>query len=246
MGHFLRRIYFIYAVSFFILTFLILYPFFAVAILAGKSDRMFLAINRAWCLMFFSVCGLRVRVQGKIPVGKKPFVIIANHASYLDIPVLTDVLRFPYAFIGKESLAQVPLFGHMYRNFHILVDRKDRRDRAATLRKAEALLLKGKSVVIFPEGKIDPKGQPKLSNFYDGAFALSKKMQVPILPIALKNNWRILPDDNTFIARAYHPRVEVLPLLQPGDFETADDMKTKAMEVISRAYLPLATRPHGN
>lgn len=246
MGHVFRRIYFIYSVALFILTFLILYPFFLIAILFNKNDAMFLAINRIWCLSFFSLCGLRVKVEGKIPVEKRPFVIVSNHASYLDIPVLTDVLRFPYAFIGKESLAKIPLFGHMYRSFHILVDRKDRRNRAMTIKMAEERIQSGKSVVIFPEGRIDPEGQPKLSQFYDGAFSLSKKMGVPVLPIALRNNWLVFPDDQTFIARPYHPRVSVLPLLFPEDYSSVEEMKMKAMEVISKAYLPLTVQHYGD
>lgn len=231
----LGRIYLAIAGLWFTTTFLILLPLFFIAD-KGKSTRLFVFTSQIWCFLFFPPLCLRINIKGKLPANQ-PYIIVANHTSYLDIPVLTKVLNIPHAFVGKSSLGKIPLFGYMYRAFHILVDRKSKGDRAQVYTKTNEALKNGKSVIIFPEGRVEAEGQPKLSPFYDGAFVISKNSGFPILPIVIKNNYRILPDDKSFIARMEHPEVEILPLVFPESFADHESLKDHIYGTIAKSFL---------
>jgi len=164
-------------------------------------------------MLFFPLVLLRVRKEGQLPNIKGGAVVVANHGSYLDIPVLTHVLWRDHSFLGKSSLNSVPLFGYMYRNLHILVDRTDRQSKQKSIAEAKRRLEAGRWVVFFPEGTIRHAIQPGLSDMKDGAFHLAVQAQVPIVPITLPYNWYIFPDDDTFLGRWVSPLAIIHPAI---------------------------------
>lgn len=137
----------------------------------------------------------------------KQYVFVANHFSYLDIPVL-GLIPFGLVFIGKSSLAKVPLFGYMFKNLHIAVDRNNMKSRGDSVLKARECLDEGASIVFFPEGGISSEKPPQMARFKDGAFKLALSKQIPIIPVTLSYNHLILPDDGKFLLR--YKRVNVV------------------------------------
>ena len=131
------------------------------------------------------------------------FIFVSNHFSYLDIPVL-GLIPFDLVFIGKSSLAKVPLFGYMFKNLHIAVNRDSMKSRGESILKARKALDEGASVVFFPEGGISSHSPPAMARFKDGAFKLALDKQIPIIPVTLSYNHLILPDDGKFLLR-YKP-----------------------------------------
>lgn len=188
----------------FVVTFLVLFPFFWVCI-ALDWRRGIVAINYLWTILFFYGCLIPVRKVGASRRIDGAAVVVANHGSYLDIPVLTDVFEQDHVFMGKSSLGKIPLFGYMYRSLHILVDRADRLSKKRSLRRATRALREGKLLIMFPEGTIRPEIQPGVGPFKDGAFHLAVAMQVPLVPVTLPFDWQILPDDGTFTAHYKRP-----------------------------------------
>ena len=95
------------------------------------------------------IAGARATIVGT-PLRRDAF-FVANHQSWLDIPVLAGVTGT--AFIAKGELAGVPLIGWLCRlNHTIFVDRGNRSAIATQIAEVKAALDSGWSVAIFPEG----------------------------------------------------------------------------------------------
>jgi 1-acyl-sn-glycerol-3-phosphate acyltransferase len=102
-----------------------------------------------WSRSLCRVLGVRVRVSGPPPAP--PFLLVANHTSYLDILVLGT--RVPCVFVAKAEIDGWPVFGALCRSVNtIFVDRTSKRDLTRVIAQMEAMLAAGQGVVIFPEG----------------------------------------------------------------------------------------------
>ncbi|ARK13567.2 lysophospholipid acyltransferase family protein [Fibrivirga algicola] len=185
--------------------FLLLLPFILLGSwLSGSTDKFGLKLAhgavRLWAILVFTFIGMPIRVDWRFrPERGKAYVYCANHFSYIDIAVAALVVPGLYAFIGKISVRKIPLFGYMYAKLHVMVDRSSSQSRAYSLAKCMRTLAQGRSIVIFPEGGITAKQPPKMVYpFKDGAFSMAVQRQVPIVPITLVNNYRILPDSTPF------------------------------------------------
>ncbi len=126
---------------------------------------------------------------------KQQYILCANHFSYLDIPIL-GLFPLPFKFVGKSSLARIPVFGYMYRTLHITVNRSSYRSRARSFVKAREAIDAGFNLGFFPEGGIRLEHYPNMVDFKDGAFKLAAENNLPIIPVSLPDNYRILADDD--------------------------------------------------
>ncbi len=201
LQYFMRRAYIIWAGLWWGLGFFLLFPFFCLNIWFPFLRFSMPVLNQVWCLIFFPAALLRTCTTGKKHLKRGPCIYVSNHASYLDIPLLTFVLPGFPAFMGKSSLAKIPMFGYMFGNLHIVVQRNSARGRAKAMQDALDCLRAGRSVVIFPEGGIHHRIQPGLAKFKDGAFALAVQTGLPLIPVTICRNWYILPDDGRWLPR---------------------------------------------
>jgi 1-acyl-sn-glycerol-3-phosphate acyltransferase len=194
----------------FITVFLLLFPFFFIFIQRESWKKYGHFMNKVWAYTVFWSCGLKTDVRFKFkPNGKDVYVYCVNHSSYLDIPSICYSLPGYYMLMGKASLAKAPLFGYMFTNLYIAVDRSKAKSRADALQKSLDAIDKGHGLAIFPEGTIPRDNAPQMVPFKDGAFRIAIEKQVPIVPVAIINNWKILPDDGTFTPRL-HPMITVV------------------------------------
>jgi 1-acyl-sn-glycerol-3-phosphate acyltransferase len=190
------------------MAFLILLPIFIFSIEIPRKKNLGRKVNRIWSKMFFGMLFFKVQIKNTHYLDtSKQYVFVANHFSYLDIPVL-GLIPFGLVFIGKSSLAKVPLFGYMFKNLHIAVDRNNMKSRGDSVLKARECLDEGASIVFFPEGGISSEKPPQMARFKDGAFKLALSKQIPIIPVTLSYNHLILPDDGKFLLR--YKRVNVV------------------------------------
>lgn len=112
-----------------------------------------------------------------------PAVLVFNHISYMDIPVI--MLTFnkqPIRILAKAEMGKIPIFGYIYRTATVMVNRSDSSKRAQSVKTLKAVLRKNISVVIAPEGTFNMTHQP-LKEFYDGAFKIAIETQTPIKPV---------------------------------------------------------------
>ncbi len=124
----------------------------------------------------------RLKLEGRWP-GKGPYVVVANHQSMLDIPLISRVPR-EMKWMAKESLFKIPWFGWLFvLSGDIPIRRGDADSATGALQKARDYLARGMSVMIFPEGTRSRTG--KLGTFKSGAFRLAIEAGVPVLPIVV-------------------------------------------------------------
>ncbi len=85
-------------------------------------------------------------------------------------------------------MAEVPLFGFIYKNAVVMVDRESASERAKIIRVLKSFLAKGISAFICPEGTFNMTNAP-LKNFYDGAFRIAIETQTPVKPILFLDSY---------------------------------------------------------
>lgn len=163
-------------------------------------------------------CLYQVKFIRKADLPKGPYIIIANHASYLDIFFMYSILpQNRFLFLGKSEILSYPIIGTYFRGLNIPVDRKDRTKAAVSLTKAQKAVKEGWSIVIFPEGTIPDDNCPVMLPFKAGAFKLAKSLSIPIVPLTFTTNFRLFSDPTDLlgparpgISRVYlHPSIPV-------------------------------------
>jgi 1-acyl-sn-glycerol-3-phosphate acyltransferase len=120
------------------------------------------------------------------------YLVMSNHQSLYDIPVLFHVIGPNIRMITKKELFRVPVFGNaLAAGGFISIDRSDRRAAIRSLDRARELLASGTHVWISPEGTRSRTGQ--LLPFKKGAFYLAFEALLPILPVTLRGTRDALP-----------------------------------------------------
>ncbi|HEY8402283.1 MAG TPA: lysophospholipid acyltransferase family protein [Cytophagaceae bacterium] len=236
MKNLLGKIYAGWCIFWFLLVFLLIYPFFLLFLSREKWYPYGHFLNKLWAHVVFAACALPTKIEFRFkPEKGKSYVYCANHTSYLDIPTLCYSLPGYFVFVGKASLAKVPLFGYMFRTLYIQVDRRSQKSRYETMIKSLEAIDKKRSLAIFPEGTIPNVNNPQMIPFKDGAFRTAIEKKVPIVPISIINNWKILPDESVI------PRRMVMKAIihEPIDTQdlTLDDvnmLKEKTYSIIDQ------------
>ena len=143
------------------------------------------------------LCGTRIEVERAETVRPHtPYLLIANHQSMFDIPILGWLLftNFP-KYVSKRELARwIPSISYnLRRGGNAIIDRGDREQATRAIRElGERVRERGVSAVIYPEGTRARSGE--LGPFKPaGAFALMEAApDLAVVPIAIDESWRLL------------------------------------------------------
>ncbi|OYT72987.1 MAG: hypothetical protein CFK52_02970 [Chloracidobacterium sp. CP2_5A] len=149
---------------------------------------------RWWCRMIALTIGLRVTVDGLEQLPRDTAaVVLANHQSLLDIPVLFAFLPFQFRILAKKELFRVPFLGwFLWRAGHIAVDRGNRAATPSIVQSARRVLAARIPVVIFPEGTRNT--QPaQVKAFKAGGFRIAQDAGVPLVPVTIYGTADFLP-----------------------------------------------------
>lgn len=125
--------------------------------------------------------------------SQEPFIIISNHLSWLDIYLLLALdFPTPVKFVSKQNIFLVPLVGWVMKFIgHLPLDRKNKESGKNILKLAEESVLKGNSVVFFPEGT---RGNGTFFKpFKIGAFKVAEQASKQVLPIVISGSIDIMP-----------------------------------------------------
>ncbi|MBD0335867.1 MAG: 1-acyl-sn-glycerol-3-phosphate acyltransferase, partial [Cyanobacteria bacterium Co-bin13] len=125
----------------------------------------------------------RSRIYGANHVPRQgKLVVVANHASDFDPPILSSCVRRPVSYMAKEELFRVPVLSPAIRLYGAYPVKRGSADRSA-LREAMKQLDQGWAVGIFLQGTRTANGRipaPKL-----GAALIAAKTQTPLLPVSI-------------------------------------------------------------
>lgn len=164
-----------------------------IATLFDSTGRLYHRHARLWSRFSLWLAGVRVEVAGRerIPADG-PVIFISNHQGNFDILALYQAIPQQFAWIAKEELFSIPVFGHsMRRAGYIPLDRSDGRRALKSVERAAAAIAGGQSVVIFPEGTRTRDGG--LLPFKKGGFLLAAKAGVPVVPVTINGSMEINP-----------------------------------------------------
>lgn len=182
---------------------IILYPFFLIVLMNPKWKKMSFNLFIFWSWMMRIFCFYHVNkiTESKLPDG--PYVIVANHSSYLDIFFMYSLIpKHPFVFLGKSEILSYPIIRTYFKNLNIPVYRKDKSKAGHSLLLAEKAIQQGWSIAIFPEGGIPDDDNPKMIPFKDGAFKLAKSLEIPVVPITFLNNFYLFSDPTLILGPA--------------------------------------------
>ena len=190
----LKALYVLYALVVFLLIMLLILPAAFIATFFGriKGGNLIYRFCCLWADAWFFLTGIRHRNYYESPHDRnRQYIFIANHISYLDAPLIAKTIRQPVRALGKIETSKVPLFGFIYQNAIVTVNRGSAEHRAQSVRILKSVLKRGISIFIFPEGTLNETGKP-LKNFYDGAFRIAIETQTPIKPILFLDTYDLL------------------------------------------------------
>lgn len=181
----------------FIVPFLLLFPFFYTTLRSGKADLVF-RLKRFWariiCFGTFLYPSVRYK-SGKYKFPR-PCIVVCNHTSYLDIIFTPFYVDHVAVWMAKYELLRIPLFRYFFIYLDIPVNRRLKTDSHKAYSECAKKIDQNISVVIYPEGTISEWG--KLKPFKNGAFRLAIEKQVPIVPVVNLNNWKFLQNGGFF------------------------------------------------
>ncbi len=133
----------------------------------------------------------RVRHQGLANIPERgAAVIVCNHVSYADAPVLAGAVRRPIRFVMYKPIYDIPVLNFIFRTGRAIPILGEREDPAVLEAAFEAIregLAAGDLLCIFPEGKLTPDGE--LGPFRKGIERILAESAVPVVPMALRGLW---------------------------------------------------------
>ncbi len=170
-----------------------------IATLFDSTGRVPHKIARLWSRMVLAVSGVRVRAEGiENILPDAGYVVVSNHVSLMDTPLLLAYLPLQFRFLAKVSLFKVPFIGyHLSRAGHIPIPRGDARGSARAMTEAaRAIRERGISALVFPEGT---RSKGELQEFKEGAAYIAIKAAAPVLPVAIQGSGKVLPSGSILV-----------------------------------------------
>lgn len=200
-------------------------------LLTVRFDRERVILHRAsrlWSLGIYRLCPLwKIQVSGREKIDRsKPYVIVTNHQSMLDVPLMY-VLPLNFKWVSKREVMKFPIFGWVLRmHGDIAIERGSSSSARHMMKLADEYLGRGTSVILFPEGTRTKTG--RMGRFKEGGFLMAQSAGVGVLPVVHDGNYEVL---NGWKLRMPHRfRVQVLDPIPP-ERVMATDVKQLTREV---------------
>ena len=151
-------------------------------------------VSQLWARLCVLCSGCRLfTILGAENLGKFPVAVYAcNHTSYMDTPVVFAALPFQFRILAKKNLWPIPFIGwYLARSGQIPVDTDNTHATLSSLGIGVKALRGGMPLFVFPEGGRTLSGE--LQHFHAGAAYLAIRAQVPLVSLALKGVYDLLP-----------------------------------------------------
>ena len=159
---------------------------------------------------------LEVRGYDRVPANET-FVIMSNHQSHYDVPVLYRAFPRTLRMVAKTELFRIPVFAAAMRAAEMIeVDRANASRARESLATARDRLRSGINVWIAPEGTRSPTG--KLGSFKKGGFIIALETGSRILPVTIVGTHRVLPSTAVTVRKGQRVVVTFHPPIDPKDY----------------------------
>ncbi len=143
----------------------------------------------------FETCGVDIVVERDPAVAEETaYVVISNHQSLLDIPLIGGILftNLPKYVAKKELASGIPGISlNLQHGQHAIIDRDNPKQAVAEIQGlGERSQARGTSAVIFPEGTRSRDGQLKRFKRAGTMALMAAAPDLEVVPIALSGSWR--------------------------------------------------------
>ena len=195
-------------------------------------------IAHAAARILLQLTGVTIATSALERLPQSPHVLLVNHASYLDAVLLAALLPATpgYAFTAKREYAGQRLMHALLTGLGaIFIERVDVTRSTEDVDLMAAALLRGESLLVFPEGTFSREAG--LKPFHAGAFAAAAKADVPLVVAGLRGT-RSAMRDETWLPHRTPIAFEVGPVLKPSgrDWSAIARMRAAAR----KAMVPLS------
>jgi 1-acyl-sn-glycerol-3-phosphate acyltransferase len=175
--------------------------------------------------------------------ANEAFVVMSNHQSHYDIPVMFQALRRRVRMVAKQELFKIPGWGPAMRMAGFVeIDRKDRVAAIQSLESAKQAIAQGTSIWIAPEGTRGPGD--KLLPFKQGGFHLALGSGARILPVSIDGTNRVLPAHGRIVTPGVEVRVTVHDPVRPAQYgqERREELAARVRQAIASGVSSLTDK----
>lgn len=188
-----------------------------------------------WSQRLLEQAKVKLHVEGlaRAPANET-FVVMSNHQSHYDIPVMFQALRRRVRMVAKRELFKIPGWGPAMRMAGFVeIDRKDRVAAIQSLESAKDALARGVNIWIAPEGTRGPGD--KLLPFKQGGFHLAFGAGARILPVSIDGTNRVLAARGRVVHEGVEVRVVVHDPVQPSQYgqERREELAARVRQAIA-------------
>ena len=154
-------------------------------------------------------------------------LVVSNHGSHLDPPILGHALGRPVAFMAKSELFRIPVLSFIISACGAYPVKRGAGDREA-LRTASNRLIEGCATGVFLDGTRQENG--RVNDPKAGAALLAARTDSPILPVAIVNSHRAFPK-GSILPRFVSIHLRVGELIQPPKTKKREDLISTTKEI---------------
>jgi len=203
-----------------------------IGIFVGRGDRALSPQLVHWFWCWFWAAGVRPVIRGRehlAPFKDRPLLLMGNHQSALDIPILILACEGRIRFLAKKSLFWIPIVGWIMKlTGFTAIDRKSARKTRPALESALYKIKQGRHRwVVFPEGTRSLDGE--LQPYHRGSFNFARQAGTPILPFVIDGAGALMPKG------AWAPRPGTMTLVIGEAIPAEDVLRMSPDELLGQA-----------
>lgn len=178
--------------------------------LRSKRDRLAQWFLSTVGRLMVRLSGSTVTVRGIENIPQGPVVFVSNHQSHFDSALIFGFIPKPKGFIAAIEASRFPIWSNWFRYAPtVFMRRGDARQSLLAIKQGIEFIKQGYSLTLYPEGIIS-RG-PHMGPFKRGSLKLATVPKVPIVPITIKDSYKIMGEDNTKI----RPTAIAITISQP-------------------------------
>ena len=172
----------------------------------------------SWSRRLLQEAAIHLDVKGREHiVSGEAYIVMSNHQSHYDIPVLFQALRVPMRMVAKKEIFRIPIMaGAMRAAGFVEIDRQKQQSAFGTLLRACDRLSESTSVWIAPEGTRSRTG--RLGTFKAGGFRMAIQSRARILPVTIDGTRRTLPAGRLKVQRGNMVTVTISAPIDPVSY----------------------------